>query len=43
MDLSILRILDTHDAKNTKKQTRLVCFASLFYNQTVFHKLKRSF
>ena len=32
-----------HGAKTTKNQTPLVCFAWLFYNQTVFQKFERSF
>ncbi len=33
-----LTILAIHGAKITKKQTPLVCFVCLFYNQTVYQK-----
>ncbi len=38
-----LTILDSYGAKNTKKQTPLVHFPGLFYNQTIFQKFERSF
>ncbi len=34
----LLTILAIHGAKTTKKQTPLIHFAWLFYNQTVFQK-----
>ncbi len=40
---SVLRIPAIHGAKTTKNLTPLVCFASLFYNQTVFQKFERTF
>ena len=40
---SDLRIPAIHGAKTTKNQTPLVHFARLFYNQTVFKKIERSF
>ncbi len=35
LEVALLRILDIHAAKNTKSQTPLTCFASLFYNHDI--------
>ncbi len=38
-----LRLHASYGAKIIKNQTPLVCFACLFYNQTVFQKFERTF
>ncbi len=42
-DVVALRIPAIYGAKTNKNQTPLVCFAWLFYNQTVFQIFEHSF